>query len=45
MRIDYVRMPELNNKTPAEALRLLYEHCRETADHVMRAEVGKGSLE
>lgn len=36
MRIDSVTMPNIEGKSPERAIALLYEHCQETAVHVMR---------
>lgn len=36
MRIDSVTMPDIRGKTPEQAVKILYDHCQETALHVMR---------
>lgn len=44
MRIDIVTMPDIQGKSPAEALKVLYEHCRETAILVMKLNNGVEEL-
>lgn len=36
MRITIVTMPNIQGKPPQEALKLLYDHCHETAIQVMK---------
>jgi len=36
MRIDIVNMPNIQGKLPQEALKILYDHCYDTAMQVMR---------
>jgi len=36
MRIDIVNMPNIQGKSPQEALKMLYDHCYDTAMQVMR---------
>ena len=35
MRIDSVTMPDIRGKTPEQAIKILYDHCHDTAVQVM----------
>ena len=36
MRINQINMPNIQGKSPQDAIKILYDHCHETAIQIMR---------